>query len=65
MAMSDRSQVAAFRRFQQQVRDIEAVSQVKSEMTADGLDDKLAQLEKEEEIDRLLAALKSRRSANA
>ena len=62
--MGDRSQAAAFERLQRKVMHTEAVSQVKSEMVADNLDDKFARLEKEDEIDRLLAELKSRRSAS-
>ena len=64
LAMGDRSQAATFERLQRKVMHTEAVSQVKSEMVADNLDDKFARLEKADEIDRLLAELKSRRSAS-
>ncbi len=45
------------------VRHAEAVSQAKSEMAGDSLEDRLAALGKEDEIDKLLAELKARRSA--
>jgi phage shock protein A len=47
---------------QQKVVRAEAVSQASSELAADTVDDKFAVLEKEQEIDRLLAELKARRS---
>ena len=40
----------------------EAVSQTKAVMTADDLDERLAQLERDDEIERLLADLKTKRS---
>jgi phage shock protein A len=51
-----------FDRMQQKVVRAEAVSQASSELAADTVDDKFAVLEKEQEIDRLLAELKARRS---
>ena len=41
----------------------EAVSQAKSELAGDNLDDRFAQLEHDDEVDRALAELKARRSA--
>src|SRR5947199_9668801 len=51
-----------FDRMQQKVVRAEAVSQASSELAADTVDDKFAVLEKEQEIDRLLAELKARRA---
>jgi len=51
-----------FDSMQQKVVRAEAVSQASSELAADTVDDKFAVLEKEQEIDRLLAELKARRS---
>ena len=41
----------------------EAVSQAKSEIAADNVEDRLAALEKEDRIEQLLAELKARRGA--
>jgi hypothetical protein len=41
----------------------EAASQAKSEMASDSVEDRLAALEKEDHIDKLLAEIKARRSA--
>jgi uncharacterized small protein (DUF1192 family) len=41
----------------------EAVSQAKSEIASDNLDDRLAALEKEDRIEQLLAELKTKRGA--
>ena len=43
----------------------EAVSQAKSELAASDVEDRLAALEKEDQVDKLLAELKARRSVNA
>lgn len=64
IAVGDRSKVAAFDRMQHKVLQGEAVSQAKSELAADSLDDRLAALEKEDKIEQLLADLKARRAAN-
>ncbi len=42
----------------------EAVSQATSQLVADDVDDRFAALEKEDQIDKLLAELKSRRGVN-
>jgi hypothetical protein len=39
----------------------EALSQAKAELTGDSIEDRLASLEKEQEVTRLLAELKTRR----
>ncbi|MGA9885501.1 MAG: PspA/IM30 family protein [Candidatus Acidiferrales bacterium] len=65
MAMDGQSKIAGFERMKQKVAREAAVSQAKTEMTADNLDDKFAMLEKEDEIERLLGEVKARRHANA
>jgi phage shock protein A len=64
MAMDGPSSIAGFERMKQKVAREAAVSQAKTEMTADSLDDKFAMLEKEDEIEKLLGEVKSRRHAN-
>ena len=61
LAMGDGSKAAAFDRMQRKVMHTEAVSQAKSEMVSGNVEDRLAALEKEDHIDKLLAELKSRR----
>ena len=64
LAIGAPSKVATFERLKDKVMYSEAVSQAKAELVADSLDDKMAALEKEEKIDRLLAEIKSRRRLN-
>jgi hypothetical protein len=45
------------------VAQSEAVSQAKSEIAGDNIDDRLAALEKEDRIEHLLAELKGKRGA--
>jgi len=59
--MSRHATLAEFDLMTQKVMRGEAVSQAKSEIVSDTLEDKFAQLEKEDEINRMLAELKSRR----
>jgi phage shock protein A len=61
IAIGDNSKAAAFDRMQRKVMHSEAASQAKSEMASDNVEDRLAALEKEDHIDKLLAALKARR----
>jgi phage shock protein A len=63
MAIGDESNAATFDRMKNKVRRSEAVSQATAELVADDVDDRFAALEKEEQIDKLLAELKSRRGA--
>lgn len=63
MASVDGSKAAAFDRMKRKVAHSEAVSQAKSEIASDNLDDRLAALEKEDRIEQLLAELKSKRGA--
>ncbi len=43
------------------VQHNEAMSQAKAELTGDSMEDRLASLEKQDEVERLLAELKSKR----
>jgi phage shock protein A len=63
MAIGDKSNVATFDRMKAKVRHEEAVSRAKSEMAGDNVDDKLAALEKQDEIEKLLKEIKARRVA--
>jgi len=64
MAMDGQSKITGFDRMKQKVAREAAISQAKTEMTADNLDDKFATLEQEDEIERLLGEVKTRRHAN-
>ncbi len=61
MAAGDASSAAAFDRMKGKVQHNEALSQAKAELTADGIEDRLASLEKQDEVERLLGELKARR----
>ena len=61
LAIGDRSKVARFDRLKDKVLHAEAVSQAQAEMVADDVGDQFARLEKQDEIERLLAELKARR----
>jgi len=63
LSMGDGSKAAAFDRMKRKVAHSEAVSQAKSEIVADNMDDRLAALEKEDRIEQLLAELKGKRGA--
>jgi phage shock protein A len=63
MASADGSKTAAFDRMKRKVAHSEAVSQAKSEIAGDNLDDRMAALEKEDRIEQLLADLKAKRGA--
>ena len=43
------------------VQRSEAMSQAKAELTGDGMEDRLASLEKQDQVERLLAELKAKR----
>ncbi len=62
MAMTDESKLATFDRLKHKVARSEAVSQAKSEMATDSLDDQFAALEKEDAINKLLSEIKSRKN---
>jgi phage shock protein A len=63
MAVGSESKIAGFERMKQKVAHESAVSQAKTEMAADSLDDQFAALEKNDEVEKLLAEVKSRRQA--
>jgi len=57
----DRSKAATFERLKERVMHSEAVSHAETELLMDDVGDKLAKLEQEDEIDRMLAEMKTRR----
>jgi len=61
MAIGDRSTIRTFERMKEKVARHEAVSQAKSDMVSNDLDDRFAALERDDEVDRLLADLKAKR----
>ena len=65
LSVGDRSKGATFDRMKDKVARSEAVSQAKSQLVTDDVDDRFATLEKEDQIDKLLAELKSRRGVTA
>ncbi|HTX38750.1 MAG TPA: PspA/IM30 family protein [Bryobacteraceae bacterium] len=63
IAIGGDSHSAAFDRMKHKVQHTEAAAQAKAELVADDVDDRFAALEKEGEIDRLLAEIRARRKA--
>jgi phage shock protein A len=63
-ALNDRSKGAAFDRMKGRIFRDQAVSEAKAEMFSDNLDDRFKELEKGDEIERMLAEVKSRRQLN-
>jgi phage shock protein A len=63
LASGNGSKTAAFDRMKRKVARSEAVSQAKSEIAGENIDDRLAALEKEDRIEQLLAELKGKRGA--
>ena len=61
MKIGDESSIAAFDRARDKVQRAEAVSQAKAELAVEDVDDRLAALEKEDAVDRMLAELKARK----
>jgi phage shock protein A len=61
--MGDHSASAAFDRMKNKVQHSEAAAQASSELAADNVEDRFAALEKQDEIDRLLEEIKSKRKA--
>ena len=61
MAIGNASNTAAFDRMKSKVQRTGALSQAKAELTGDSIEDRLASLEKEQEVTRLLTELKARR----
>src|SRR5947209_6246642 len=62
MAVGSGSAVVTFDRMKHRVSHAEAVSQAKSELAGDNLEDRLAALDREDEIEKLLGELKAKRS---
>jgi phage shock protein A len=62
-AIGDNSNAAAFDRMKSKVRHREATAQAHAELVSDDVNAKFADMEKQEEIDRLLTELKSKRNA--
>jgi phage shock protein A len=65
IAIGDGSKAAAFDRMKHKVSHAEAVSMAKADLVADNVDDRLAALEKEDAIERLLAEIKERKGLTA
>jgi phage shock protein A len=63
MVIADDSNSATFDRMKSKVRRAEAVSEARAELVAGDVDGRFAALEKQEQIDKLLSELKSRRGA--
>ncbi|HTR38357.1 MAG TPA: PspA/IM30 family protein [Bryobacteraceae bacterium] len=61
MAVGESSNSAAFDRMKRKVQHNEAMSQAKAELTGDSMEDRLASLEKQDEVERLLTELKAKR----
>ena len=59
--MGDTSKSAAFDRVKDKVQHVEAVSQAKSGIATDDMEERLAALGQEDEIDKLLAEIKNRK----
>lgn len=59
--MGEQSKPAAFDRMKDRVYHEEAVAQAQAEMTTDDVEDRLAALEKQEQIERMLQELKAQR----
>ncbi len=62
LAMNDDSKATTFDRMKRKVAHSEAMSQAKSEIAGDNIDDRFAALEKEDRIEQLLSELKTRRA---
>jgi phage shock protein A len=63
MAAGNGSSAAAFDRMKRKVAHGEALSQAKSEIATDNMEERLAALEKEDRIEQLLVELKTKRGA--
>jgi phage shock protein A len=64
LAVGNASHGDAFDRMKGKVQRSEALSQAKAELTGDSIEDRLASLEKQEEVTRLLAELKAKRGVS-
>src|SRR5579864_4219833 len=61
MAIGNSSGAAAFDRMKGKVQRSEALSKAKAELTGETIEDRLASLEKQDEVERLLTELKAKR----
>jgi phage shock protein A len=61
LAMREPSQEAALDRMKNRVQRTEAIGQAKAELTGDTIEDRLASLERADEVERLLTELKTQR----
>jgi phage shock protein A len=61
MKIGDGSKAAAFDRVKDKVQRAEAVGHAKAALAEDSIEDRLAALEKNDHVDKLLAEIKSRR----
>jgi phage shock protein A len=59
--IGEESHAAAFDRMKNKVRHTEAAAQANADLVADNVEDRFAAMEKQDEIDRLLADLKAKR----
>jgi phage shock protein A len=64
IAIGDGSKAASFDRMKRKVMHAEAVSHAKAELAGDNVEDRLAALEREDQIDKLLGEIKTRRGAS-
>ena len=62
LAIDGQSNASTFDRMRNKVRTAEAVGQAKSELASDSVEDRFAALEKEDEIEKLLNEIKTRRA---
>ena len=62
MNISDKSKLATFDRLKNKVQRAEAIGQATAEMANDDIEDKLAALEKDDQVEQLLAELKNKRA---
>ena len=63
MVANSGSHIATFDRMKSKVRHAEALGQAKSELAANDIEDRLAALEKEDQIEKLLSEIKARRAS--
>ena len=62
MEIGSRSTIRTFERMKEKITVSEAVSQAKHEMVTDDVDDRFAQMERDDEVDKLLAELKAKKA---
>ena len=62
IALGGRSNASTFDRMSSKVRTAQAIGQAKAELASDSVEDRFAELEKEDEIEKLLNEIKTRRA---